>query len=134
VNPVYLDASIVIYSVEGQPTLQARAQARLVSLQATGGRFAVSPLTQLECYVMPIRQQDVVLQKDYDRFFADPSLVHVDVTHAAFRRATLIRAHHRLRLADALHLATAVEAGCDRFLTADVQLQSFPDIPVEVLA
>src|SRR5262249_61350184 len=61
-------------------------------------------------------------------FFGAPSLVTVAVTPAAFRRATLIRAYHNLRLADALHLAAAVEACCDRFLTADVQLQGFPDI------
>ena len=32
---------------------------------------------------------------------------------------------------DALHLATAIEDGCERFLTHDVRLRSFPDIVVE---
>jgi predicted nucleic acid-binding protein len=36
-------------------------------------------------------------------------------------------------LADSLHLAAAVEGGCDRFLTNDARLSRFPDIPVEVL-
>ena len=32
-----------------------------------------------------------------------------------------------------LQLATAVEHGCDRFLTNDTRLSRFPDITVEVL-
>jgi hypothetical protein len=36
-------------------------------------------------------------------------------------------------LADSLHLAAAVEAGCDRFLTNDTRLSAFTALPVEVL-
>ena len=34
---------------------------------------------------------------------------------------------------DALHLATAIEHSCGRFLTNDVPLQKFPLITVEIL-
>jgi predicted nucleic acid-binding protein len=36
-------------------------------------------------------------------------------------------------LADAFHLATAIEAGCEVFLTNDNQLANFPDFTVEEL-
>ena len=36
-------------------------------------------------------------------------------------------------LADALHLAAAIESGCDVFLTNDNQLANFPHIRVEEL-
>jgi predicted nucleic acid-binding protein len=39
----------------------------------------------------------------------------------------------RFGLADALHLAAAVESSCDVFLTNDSQLANFPDITIEVL-
>ena len=39
----------------------------------------------------------------------------------------------RYGLADALHLAAAIESGCDVFLTNDNQLANFPDITVEEL-
>jgi predicted nucleic acid-binding protein len=59
-------------------------------------------------------------------------------------RASAIRGGHaypatppaqpkRYGLADALHLAAAIESGCDVFLTNDNQLASFPDITIEVL-
>jgi len=50
-----------------------------------------------------------------------------------FDRATVIRATNNFKLADSLHLAAAVEAGCDRFLTNDNRLSVFTDIAVEVL-
>ena len=61
-----------------------------------------------------------------------------------YARASAIRSGHnypaisptppkRYGLADALHLAAAIESGCDVFLTNDDQLSGFPDIAVEVL-
>jgi predicted nucleic acid-binding protein len=57
----------------------------------------------------------------------------VPITTAVFDRATRIRAAHKFRLGDSLHLAAAVESGCDRFLTNDSRLSACTDIPVEVL-
>ena len=43
------------------------------------------------------------------------------------------RSAEAVRLADALHLAAAIEFGCEVFLTNDNQLANFPDITVEEL-
>ncbi len=56
------------------------------------------------------------------------------ITAAVFDRAAGIRAHHNVKALDAPHLAAALEAGCDLFLTNDNRLRAFPDLPVEVLA
>jgi len=69
----------------------------------------------------------------FDAFCTRPDVQVVPITTAVFDRAALIRATHNYKLADSLHLAAAVESGCDRFLTNDSRLSSFPDIPVEVL-
>jgi predicted nucleic acid-binding protein len=42
-------------------------------------------------------------------------------------------AAHRYETADALHLAAAVEAGCETFVTADKRLAGFPGLTVVVL-
>jgi len=63
---------------------------------------------------------------------------------AMFERAAAIRGGNtyqaspsgqpkRYSLPDSLHLAAAIEAGCDVFLTNDNQLAGFPEITVEVL-
>jgi predicted nucleic acid-binding protein len=130
---VYCDSVILIYFFEGTPAFKARATARLGVLGAAGDVLAVSDLVRLECRVQPIRRADAVQLADYDNLFGQPNVERVPITTAVFDRATVIRAAHNFKLADALHLASAVEAGCDRFLTNDARLSAFTDIPVEVL-
>ena len=66
-------------------------------------------------------------------FLTASDVVRLVVPTAAYDRACRIRATHNFKLADALHLAAAVEGGCGLFLTNDHRLSTFPDIPVEVL-
>ena len=57
---IYLDSVICIYAVEGAPSFQARAKARLAAMQAAADHPAISDLTWLECRVKPIRLNDAV--------------------------------------------------------------------------
>lgn len=68
----------------------------------------------------------------------------MSLTSAMHVRASAIRSGYtyptippaqpkRYSLADALHLAAAIESGCDVFLTNDDQLDNFPDITIEEL-
>ena len=77
-------------------------------------------------------------------FFHEPNLRTLSLTAAMHVRASAIRGGHtyaatppaqpkRYGLADALHLAAAIEFGRDVFLTNDNQLATFPDITVEEL-
>src|SRR5687767_962473 len=43
----------------------------------------------------------------------------VGITTPVFDRATVLRAKYNFKLGDSLHLAAAIKAGCDRFLTND---------------
>jgi uncharacterized protein len=87
----------------------------------------------MECRVGPLRRGDQQLLDLYNMFFrAKEMLVHPLPT-VVFECAAVIRAKHGYKALDALHLATAVEFHCDRFLTNDNRLSGFPDIPVEIL-
>lgn len=130
---IYLDANIVIYLVEDSPGWGPRATARITALRANEDEFAVSDLTRLECRVQPLAANDTSLLADFDTFFTAADVHLFSLPTPVFERATAIRAKHRFKLGDSLHLACAVEAGCDRFLTNDGRLSAFSDIPVEVL-
>jgi len=135
----YLDTCIVIYAVEGQPPFRQRAQAYIAQLQAGGHRFAVSEFTRLECLVKPLSAADGALLLDYERFFLAANVTFVPLTAAVYVRAAHIRGNHayaggkRYSIQDALHLAAAVQAGCEAFVTNDLRLSTFPDITVQVL-
>ncbi len=130
---VYLDSVIVIYLVERLPLFFPRVSARLASLNAAGAQLAISDLTRLECRVKPIRTNNLILLNDFDQFFTAANVKQVDLPKAVYERATLIRARYNYKLGDALHLAAAVEAGCQMFLTHDRRLSAFPDITVEIM-
>ena len=135
---------IVIYAVEGNPADQQRAFNHPAALEQAGHRFAISELTRTECLVPVFGPVGGQRLSDFFRFFHGPNLRTVGLTAAMYSRASAIRGGHayptippappkRYGLADSLHLAAAIESGCDLFLTNDNQLAGFPDITVEVL-
>jgi uncharacterized protein len=140
----YLDTVIVIYAVEGNPADQQRTINHLSTLELAGHRFAISDLTRTECLVPVLRSGDGQRLVDFLRFFHGPNLRTLIPTPAAYDRASAIRSGYTYQatpsgqpkqygLADALHLAVAIESGCDVFLTNDNQLSGFADIAIEVL-
>ncbi len=129
----YFDSVIPIYLLDHTGSFQRRAVARLATLEAAGGQIAVSDLTRLECRVKPLATADAPKLAGFDAFFARPDVVKVPLTTAVYDRATLLRATYHFKLADALHLAAAIEANCDLFLTNDNRLSRCTDIAIEVL-
>jgi predicted nucleic acid-binding protein len=130
---IYCDTVILIYFHEHTGPFNVRAVNRLTALRAAGDRMGVSDLSRLECRVRPIRLGDAAAVAMYDSFFALPEVQLLPIASATFDRATLFRANYNFKLADALHLAAAIDGGCDRFLTNDARLSRCTDIPVEVL-
>ena len=130
---IYCDSMILIYLLDMVGPFNLRAVHRLAALQAAGDTAALSDLTRLECRVKPLKLGALKTLADLDGFFTRPDIRFVPISTAVFDRATVIRAKHGFKLGDSLHLAAAVKAGCDRFLTNDSRLSAFTDIPVEVL-
>jgi predicted nucleic acid-binding protein len=130
---IYCDSVVLIYLLDYMGPFQVRARTRIRALESAGDTIAISDLTRLECRVKPLRTADTASLAQFDSFFAHPDVRVVSLTTAAYDRATLLRATYNFKLADALHLAAAFEAGCDRFLTNDARLSRCPDITIEVL-
>ena len=71
---VNLDSVICIYAVEGAPSFQARARARLATMRLAGDQPAISDLTWLECRVKPIRLGDAAALADLEAFLTSSDL------------------------------------------------------------
>lgn len=127
---IYVDTSPVIYTVQRVAPYAASVDARL---GAAGVVIISSDLTRLECLVLPLRNGDARLVADFDAFFGAQVSQMVPFTATVFRRAAEIRAQFNFRTPDALHLAAAIEAAADVFLTKDAQLTRFTGLTVEVI-
>ena len=122
---VYLDACAVIYFVERHPQYFGLLMQRLFKPSGNPAvRLVMSELLRLECRLKPFRDADAALLARYDAFFGLADHVWVTLDRPVFDRATSLRAEHRLKTPDALHLAAALHAGCDEFWTHDSRLQS----------
>ncbi len=126
----YLDASVVIPLVESTPDEQPRAAGRLAERVGRDAIYVASDLVRLECLVKPLARGDEALLNEFDAFLSSPLLLCVPLSRSVCERAALIRARYGFRTPDALHLAAAVEAGCELFATADKALQRFRDLVV----
>ena len=76
---VYLDSVICSYAVEGAPSYQTRARARLATMRAAGDQPAISDLTRLECRVKPIRLGDAVALADMEAFLPASDVVRMPI-------------------------------------------------------
>ncbi len=130
---VYLDSNVIIYLIEQPRRFGPQASARIAVLAAAGDRIVVSDLTRLECRANAVAAGDEVTLAQYDEFFSQTVERVMTLTTAVVDRATMIRGKYRFKTPDALHLAAAVEAGCQTFLTNDARLRGFPGLTVEAL-
>jgi predicted nucleic acid-binding protein len=82
-----------------------------------------------------LKSGDAAVLSDYHRFFSSPAITMLALTAAACERVAEIRVASglKIKLPDALHLATAVEHRCGLLLTNDVQLARCSAIRVEIL-
>ena len=115
-----LDTSIFIYHLERHPHYFPLTQELLSGIE--GGRWAAltSTVALMELNVRPWQLNRPEIARDYEAALADfPNLTMIDVTRRIARQAAQLRAAHRLRPADALHIATALAHEATAFVTND---------------
>jgi len=112
----YLDSCMVIGLIEGD----AQQRKALKHYLATSQTVFSSELVRLEARILALRQNQIEHLQLYDAFFN--ACEFVDLNRSVFDSAAMLRVESQLKTPDALHLAAAIEAGCDEFCTNDKQL------------
>jgi predicted nucleic acid-binding protein len=124
---VYLDAQILIYSVERHPGYITVL--RELWRPALSGRITLytSELSILECLVQPERNANFTRIKAFERTFSSPRILNViALDRNILRAAAKLRASHAsLKTPDSLHLATARAISAEVFFTNDARLAQF---------
>jgi predicted nucleic acid-binding protein len=128
---IYLDTCIVIYLTEDHPDFGATTRSAISG--GKGKRFCISPLIELECLVLPLRQGNRALIERYESFFW--RYESLDLSPTVYRIAAELRARYRLKTPDALHLAAAKFHGCREIWTNDDRLKGTDGVfAVNILA
>lgn len=127
---VYLDSNVLIYLLEDSPIWGAHAVALLCACASRQVDAVVGDGVVAEVMVGAIRSPGEGLSRQTAELFSDGPLTVVSHNRAMFLEAARIRAHHGGQLLDALHIATAMEAGCDAVISHDARMPRLPEMPV----
>lgn len=115
-----LDAGVVIGILDGNDPHHEASRAAVAAALMRGDALAVPASAYAECLVGPARRGREAMAA-VDAFLADLPAEVEPITRQVASRAAQLRARHgrRLRLPDALVLATAFHLGADRVVTTD---------------
>jgi len=128
---VYVDTNVVIRGLE-RTDAGAGEVGRLSDL-ATRGKLALvtSELTLSEVLVAPLRHGDELLAQAYRDFLIEDRVIDLrPVSREVLAASARIRARSGAAFPDAIHLATAILAGCDRVVSYDRRLRDLSDLAV----
>lgn len=148
---IYLDANFFLAAFEGSGALAEAAQRILRAAESRRGLLVTSELTLAEVLVGPFRARQESPRDDLTssgplsdrlRKWLSPGTLatlyaelispesHIEVA-AADRPVLILAAHWRaktgVKLPDAIHLATAEQAGCTHVVSGDKRLRESPD-------
>lgn len=127
-----LDAGVVIGYLDPDDAHHAQCREAVFTRRRAGERLCMSAATYSETLVRPFRLGDESVSR-VERLLRAAAVQLIPVDRSVAMAAARLRSSTRLRLPDAIVLATAEELGADEVLTTDAR---WPDVglPVTVLA
>ena len=133
-GPVYVDAQIIIYSVEKHPNYAPVLRPLWEAVARGDLEVLTSELTLMETLVGPLKQGDATLEMDYENFFVSPGIRLLPITPSILRAGARLRANlGSLRSPDAIQAASADSCGCTLLLTNDAIFRRLTGLPVVIL-
>jgi predicted nucleic acid-binding protein len=133
VGLIYVDANPVIYRVERVEPYWSASSEFWEAIDDGRCEAATSELTLLEVLIKPLRDGDADLESLFRATMLASNLECLAITLAILETAARLRADHRLKTPDAIHAATAIEAGAFLFLTNDTDFRKVPGLNVAIL-
>lgn len=134
VKTVAFDSMCFIYHFEANPKYGPLVQ-KIFSLVATSRLSAftsvISVAETLSESILPNKPEARVYYKE--RFLEMKNLKLVDVNLDIAEQAAVIRSNYKLKLGDAIQLATALKANAQIFITNDKQFRQVKEVRVMML-
>ena len=116
---ILVDSAPIIYFLEDHTGLAARYAPIFERAESAEHEIVISTVTLAEVLAGPLRTGNERLAEKYRGALLAIAGQCVDLSPAIAVRAARIRARSRLRLPDAVQMATALETACTAFVTHD---------------
>ncbi|MEP7289047.1 MAG: PIN domain-containing protein [Chloroflexota bacterium] len=134
VRRLYVEAASLIYYVEEHPVYLQRMEIIVAFIEDTPIEALSSVISLTEVLNQPIKKGRNDLEQAYrDILISSARFRLLLVSQTIAESAARLRASYNLRTPDALHIATALDAACDAFLTNDNGLKRVTEIRILAL-
>lgn len=114
---VVVDTAPFIYLLESHPQFADQFVGLFEATAAGDLNIALSTITLAEVLTGPFKAGQTALAKRYEKALSQYNVIPVSPSIAAL--AAQLRAQYRLKLPDAIQLATALDVGAAAFVTHD---------------
>jgi predicted nucleic acid-binding protein len=132
IHHLAIETAPYIYFVENHPIYAEKVEVIFEIVETQAIDITTSVMTLTETLMKPLQANDQQLIDTYNNLLTQ-NVRLVPITAAIARLAAELRARYNLRTPDALHIATAIDAGCDAFLTNDFTLKRVQELTILVL-
>jgi predicted nucleic acid-binding protein len=131
----YLDTNIIIYAIEGKNSWSDVLRELFRAVDERAIHTFTSELTVAEVLVKPFELGAIDLVATYEELLAPDSLIRViPIDRPILRSAAELCGRMRLKLADAIHVATALQCACEFMLSNDEQFGQRMQAPIQWLS
>jgi predicted nucleic acid-binding protein len=122
---LYIDTMVWIYALESHPEFGIPAQEFLRKVRRGRHRTVTSHFLLAETLVLPVRKNDTFSIAMYKlALLHTDSVQTVSFDEVAAMTFAQLRATHRTKSPDSIHLALAAKAQVDAFITTDTRLHT----------
>lgn len=132
-QPIAIDSMTFIYLLEKNPNYIVKVRNLFESIR--DGRSAIlSVIGLIEIQTGAKKKKrflDAQLYKNQILNF--PNLTVKEVNYNIAEISSDLRGKYNISTPDAIHIATAIDAGCSKFITNDIKLKKITEIKVETL-
>jgi predicted nucleic acid-binding protein len=119
----YVDTNIIIFAVETGNPWRTELGELISAIDNKAIRACTSELTLAEALTKPLAAGSTALVSKYEQTLAEDGVIDVvPINRQILRTAAEFCGRLGIKLADAIHLATAKYTGCDVILTNDLDL------------
>lgn len=130
---VYVDTVALVYTVERYPRYRPLLDPLWQAGRVGTIEIVTSELTLLESLVGPLKSGNKTLVTAFEQALLGTDVRLLSISRPILLEAARLRATTRLKTPDALHAATAQDAGCALFVTNDAGFRGVMTVPLVVL-
>lgn len=131
---VALDVMCFVYFFEANLKYSALCQVIFDLAEQNKLKLLTSILCYTEVQVVPKREKNIVLERKYRNIFSRlPNLEVILYDWEIAEKASTLRAKYKIKLPNAINLASGILAQAEAFITNDRTLLQVKEIPVIVL-